>query len=272
LSTGRLPGHGTPAEHKAEMPLDQESKEAISHCCWCCQCNCGMVATGRKMWNSYSPPKDVLANSWWCCYCCCAGCGMGPCASPCAALTYKCICCKNTCESADCLGLRTNEGVCSVNHRCLFCTYLCQLPRIDDGTPCCMCCGSNCANCRHDFKKQLWDCWTCHMACFRMEPWWCCHSYCCGCGIHEYMTDRQWYYSSTKCCPVRCTLASARPCDRDGICQFLSFCCCWYSQCQCPPTVEGNPGCSCCGFGGTAQHPTCGPRSAPKQQEMDGTV
>merc|ERR1719487_3188014 len=133
----------------------------------------------------------------------------------------------------------------------------------------CQCCGANVGStCRAECLQGIWDMFTCHLACCRPEPWWVCYACCGGCGVHEVMADRQWYYSSTKCCPLRCTMSSTSPWERDGCCHVVQMCCCWYTQCQIPPRMEGNPVCSCCGCGGTAQHPAaCGP-GAPSQQAM----
>lgn len=169
--------------------LDEESKEAIRHACWCCQCACGGLP---KLTLSYAPPKDVLGNSTWCCYCLCGGCGWGPIASPLVGLAYKYGCCKNTCESADCLGFVTGEGICGTTHRCLCCTYQCQCPKTSG--PCCQCCGANAGSCKDDCLKELWEVWTCHLVCCRPDPWWCIYTYCCGCGIHEVMQDRSYYF------------------------------------------------------------------------------
>lgn len=249
------------------MPLDEESKEAISHACWCFQCNCGGIP---RIMNQYAPPKDVLANAWWCCYCCCGGCGLGPLASPLVGHACKYGLCKQTCETTDCLGTTTGEGLCSVLHRWFCCTCLCQCPP-KQGGPLCTCCGcSPGPSCAGEVKQQIYDIWTCHLACCRTEPWWCCYAVCGGCGMNEVQQDTQFIWSSNKCCFLRTTFSSTPPYGKDGCCQIVSICCWSYNQCQIPPTRE-TPICACCGLGGTSMQPVgCGANAAPPRQQVMG--
>jgi len=250
--------------------LDEESKQAIKHCCWCLDCSLG--SNHGKVKPSYSGPKDVVANSWWCCYCFCGGCGLGPVPSPMFSYGCKYILCKNTCESTDCSGVG-GDGWCHSNHRCGCCSQQCQcLPAPD--SPRCVCFGCNAGpNCLKECRQAIWDLWLLHLHCCSTEPWWLCYCFCCGCGIHEVTKGKPLLFSDSKCCPIRSTCNSAMPNDRDGCCMNVQQFCCWNTTCQIPPPAPSeNPVCACCGMGGTSRRPasSClpGSSSAPDQQVM----
>lgn len=217
--------------------------------------------------NTYAPPKDVLSNAWWCCYCLCGGCGLGPLASPLAATSCKYGICKQTCETANCLGNTTGEGFCNLFHRWFCCNCECKCPC--RGSPGCLCCGCSLGRgCVDDWKKGCFDIWTCHLACCRPEPWWCCYCCCSGCGMSELQQDSALIYSSNKCGFCRSTLESTMPCGtKDGCCQSVHICCWWYTQCQLPPSAD-TPCCACCGHGGRAAAVGFGNSAVPSQQVM----
>lgn len=251
------------------MPLDKESKEAISHTCWCCQCACG--ANHCRLAHSYTGPKDVLANSWWCCYCLCGGCGLGQLSSPLAIYACKSLFCKNTCESTWCRE-GNDEGVAHALQRCCCCTSQIFLPP-QKGSPKCVCLGCSPATCIPDVKQAIWDLWLCRLHCCSTDPWWICHCCCTGCGIHEIMQGRPIYFSSTKCCICRSTMNSAPPTDKDGCCMVVQLCLWWNVQCQIPPPdMSENPLCACCGYGSKQCRDNAGvagdPMGAPNQQVM----
>jgi hypothetical protein len=250
------------------MPLDHESKEAISHaCCCCCQCACG--ANYKRVKHLYSGPKDVLNNSWWCCYCLFGGCGLGQLSSPLVVYAGKAICCKNTCESAWC---RSNDedGCAHALQRCCCCTSQIYCPPMP-GSPSCVClgCAPGAGGCLQQVKAAIWDLWWCRLHCCSTDPWWICHCCCAGVGMHEITTGRSLYFSSTKCCICKSTMNSAPPNDRDGCCLLVQLCLWWNWLCQCPPPdMSENPLCACCGYGSKQCRVDAGTGGAPNQQVM----
>lgn len=243
------------AANEDQKRLDTEAKA---------QRGCCNLGDGRQVLDE----KAVLQEAAWCLYCCCGGCGCGQAVHP--RLQYKCMCCRQTCDTMLCWG--PTSGCCGCIFSLATCHLLCQCPP-PSGAPPCVCCGSFCCNGQRRMLESrteggdssptgggkeggvpdllLNGVWTMYCCCF-------------GC-THGQGQAKACVESVVKCCCCNFVCDSDMPCNDEGCISALLTCWTVYCQCRLPPSWELNPLCACCGKRYKHHGPT---NHAPTMQQM----
>jgi len=165
---------------------------------------------------------DMLKEAHWCLYCCCAGCGT---TTPWRPFRYAChcLCCHFMTETAPC---STSEDLCKMVSSCTCCTWLCQMPSINDGRPHCTICSRDCCGYGIRSTKNV-DELECPID-STLDRACCVPCWCRWCGLA--MGDPAFWDHSWRCCCCACKHHIAKC----GCVGSVAQCCGCVAHCLCP--------------------------------------